>query len=266
MLAVLTCNVFFPPGYEPRPVNAYLNSFTRSFEHPYPHPHLPPSAFWPRYPTFLLPVIGESATLYDASTALGYSSTAESNLLIAAFQRCYPSFACLYAATTRIQAISDHAILAARADVDAALELMTDDFVRAWGPSSDPVYAVRAAAAAAPPEPAPQPVAVATPAWSSWTNGLGWTATDHGSDNGGSWDDGVGWGPATASGASWGDGDGWGQGTGWRRRRPKPRVYPLTSGHRHMRRKAPWRKLWLVRRAPTLLQLQEYLYRRRRLL
>ncbi|KAJ7150419.1 hypothetical protein C8R46DRAFT_1229980 [Mycena filopes] len=53
---------------------------------------------------------------------------------MAAYSLLQARLATIYAVAGIQEALQDRAILAARADVDAALELMTDEFVGAWGP------------------------------------------------------------------------------------------------------------------------------------
>ncbi|KAJ7873228.1 hypothetical protein B0H13DRAFT_2349139 [Mycena leptocephala] len=57
--------------------------------------------------------------------------------------------ACIYAVAGFRERLIDNAILAARADVDAAIEFLADDFIKAWGPASPLNPAARRAKALA---------------------------------------------------------------------------------------------------------------------
>ncbi|KAJ7831224.1 hypothetical protein B0H14DRAFT_3464228 [Mycena olivaceomarginata] len=52
--------------------------------------------------------------------------------------RAYATAACIWVVAAIREHIQDAAYFAARADFDAALQLMTDDFVDSWGPHFSP--------------------------------------------------------------------------------------------------------------------------------
>ncbi|KAJ7840499.1 hypothetical protein B0H14DRAFT_2587397 [Mycena olivaceomarginata] len=126
--------------------------------------------------------------------------------------RAYATAACIWVVAAIREHIQDAAYFAARADVDAALQLMTDDFVNGWGPRSHgrakrarrrhlarhAKEAIAAAAAGAASADSTMPDTVDDGSW--YTSGPGWGGW--GSDNLGGW--GGGWGGEWGSGSSWG--------------------------------------------------------------
>ncbi|KAJ7019386.1 hypothetical protein C8F04DRAFT_1276297 [Mycena alexandri] len=231
----------------------------------------------------------DSHPAYFFFSLIGYAAFQESGDLCAAFRRKYPvaqrshvgdtpefrrdrvchlaslghfsttyaqhqthgnSQAAVYAVAGIRDLIHENTIKAARADIDAALELMTNVFVGAWGPSvstaararremgrlraarrrqREEFWAARAAAleaASSAHERSLTPVPLPAQ-WDTVTAGWGDTGTAN------SWGTGSGWGAATANNNEWGTGSGWGAATEWgwghnyRRRQPAPIVWPL---------------------------------------
>ncbi|KAJ7023314.1 hypothetical protein C8F04DRAFT_1193564 [Mycena alexandri] len=251
-----------------------------------PTPLVPP--FFTRPTTFT----EDSHPAYFFFSSIGYAAFHESGNLCAAFRRKYPlalrsqlthtpefesdrarhlgSLAAIYAVAGIRDLIVENALKAARADVDAVLELMTEAFVGAWGPSvsrahrfrreqavlregrrrqREAFYAARAAAVA--PSLSPQPLdppAQWDPVPDGWgTGNVGWGS-------------GSGWGSPTATNHGWATGGsqngwGWGWGQDHRRRQPAPTVGPLRAWSEHPGRTA---------RPSTRTHCYRYAQRRRR--
>ncbi|KAJ7045349.1 hypothetical protein C8F04DRAFT_1173447 [Mycena alexandri] len=200
-----------------------------------------------------LGLLGPFAREYPLGQRTQVRDTAD---FLRARARLLASLAAIYAVAGFRDRIRLAAVKAARADVDAALELMTDEFVDAWGPSrvrgararrqqalmvvarredraaaQQAYWATRLAAVEAP---VPALSAddgddVAAGTSNNATVGTGTTTTV-----------GMGWGTDTMTN-TWGTGWGTGWGWGWvphRRQRRAPRVWPLRSWSRHMGRTA----------------------------
>ncbi|KAJ7786797.1 hypothetical protein B0H14DRAFT_3506382 [Mycena olivaceomarginata] len=110
--------------------------------------------------------------------------------------------ACSYAIVSIREHIQDAEFLAARADIDAVLELMTDAFVHAWGPRFSPRTRVRRARRLARQEELEAAQAAAAAATTAAPMDI--------DDNASAWVN-SGWG----DGSGWSDGSGWGSGSGW---------------------------------------------------
>ncbi|KAJ7933053.1 hypothetical protein B0H13DRAFT_2307329 [Mycena leptocephala] len=198
--------------------------------------------------------------------------------------------ACIYACILRRQQIQDRAILAARADIDAILEFLKDDFVAAWGHQVSPRNQIRRARAKARArrdafeeagrrarEAAEAREAANLPPWPApgWGEGGGWgdagtwgdNEVGDGASSGSSvWDNGWnGW-DTNNGGAGWNLGSTWGTLGGgglanWGAP-PAPathrRLRVLPNG-RHMRRTIAWRAIKRCHCRPTPMQTLERL-------
>ncbi|KAJ7842074.1 hypothetical protein B0H13DRAFT_2365381 [Mycena leptocephala] len=160
--------------------------------------------------------------------------------------------ATIYAVTGFHERLSDEAILAAHADLDAVLEFMRDDFVESWGPRFSRKAAARRAKALAREarEVARDAQRAAEEAEASgvllgqatWGNGGGWGPTA------------TGWGGEPSAWWTGGDWDGSG-GNGWLlgNDNPRQRKPPRRFSH-------PWPPLRLVCQAPTFFKTFERLH------
>ncbi|KAJ6452358.1 hypothetical protein C8R47DRAFT_1083774 [Mycena vitilis] len=186
-----------------------------------------------------------------------------------------PSFtvipAAVYAVALRREHLQNAPILAARAVRDATIELMTDDFVHAWGPHfSRKATQRRGRALAAAAEAFAAAHAANTPEVEEFSDsdsedGSGGWGNGGGSAANGAW--GGGWGNnASANAAAWGNGGwgnnvgwnvGWGAGGGWGNGGWNAPVKPKR------RRRSPlaWAKVRLVGKPLTVLQVSERTHR-----
>ncbi|KAJ7024805.1 hypothetical protein C8F04DRAFT_1269942 [Mycena alexandri] len=143
------CHAAFCFFLRPSPMSSYSPSPFPTSCRPIPSALAPPTTFTEE---FLPP--------YFYFSLIGFTAFHESLDLCVAFRDKYPrsqrredqvtavflqdrahlvaSLACVYAIAGFRDRIHENALKAARADVDAMLELMTDDFVGAWGPSRVP--------------------------------------------------------------------------------------------------------------------------------
>ncbi|KAJ7932995.1 hypothetical protein B0H13DRAFT_2307267 [Mycena leptocephala] len=203
-----------------------------------------------------------------------------------AMRQDWPVYACIL----RRQQIQDRAILAARADIDAILEFLKDDFVAAWGHQVSPRNQIRRARAKARArrdafeeagrrarEAAEAREAANLPPWPApgWGEGGGWgdagtwgdNEVGDGASSGSSvWDNGWnGW-DTNNGGAGWNLGSTWGTLGGgglanWGAP-PAPathrRLRVLPNG-RHMRRTIAWRAIKRCHCRPTPMQTLERL-------
>ncbi|KAJ7873671.1 hypothetical protein B0H13DRAFT_2348907 [Mycena leptocephala] len=163
--------------------------------------------------------------------------------------------ACIYAVAGFRERLIDNAILAARADVDAAIEFLADDFIKAWGPRKSAKSAARRAKALADEAAARQQQHIRE-------SSLIWDEEHNGWGSGGGWGDtGTGWGTGDWSGGATGWGS-WATNTGAGSNAWNP---PATDPPALLkpRRRFPraWGKVRLTQQPPTFLSEFEHGFR-----